>query len=812
MKVLTLSIDVKLFSMKPNAGYSILLAVALLLAGFQVNAQSAKDYLKIAQNDLKDQNYREAANRFGKAIQLEPEFERAFTGRAEAYEKLGEFASAGDDWYRAAEISGKKNDFYANAGRNFLKANLLDRAEAALNKAYQQDAKNMDVLQLQTRLYLNKGDFYRAHLAASAAVGQKRTLINTYWLGVVSDSLGNYDEAVASFEEILKGNNLFEDAYPGIVSARLKRFERHQSSYLRSEELEKAYETARTGLEIFPDNVSLRVLRSQIYFHRFEFSKAIDDISRAIAVSGDSPELSMLRGSYFQTFGQHQNAIGDYTRVIGANPLNAKAYYQRGLASEAIFNHNQALSDFEEALSLIANDNNEVRKKEYRAARDRILELHRESDPPRIVLHHPAVGADGVIRIRMDVDSLTINGIINDQSRIKHIRLNGHNLAFDRKQLNPEFTHELALSDISEIQLTTSDWYDNTASVSFDIVRNEIDPPLIHVTEPFVAGERELIIDEDVVLLTVRGHITDESHIKSILVEGVTASYPIDRLNPRFTAHVDISNKDHITITATDVHGNERAERFKLRRQAAAFAGINPMGKTWVVFIENSRYQSLASIDGPEKDVSNLQRALGDYHIDKVLHKKNMSKADMERFFSIELRDLVRGNRVNSLLVWYSGHGKQLNETGYWFPVDARRDDEFSYFNINTLKAGMQSYSKELTHTLVVTDACDAGPSFADVTRDDLTIRRCEDWEATRLRSSQVLSSSGYELATGNSPLAQTFVNLLNQTSDACVPIEAVVLKMKEQGSRTGSIPKLGIISGFGHENGTFFFVKEGTN
>ncbi|MBK7668614.1 MAG: hypothetical protein IPJ32_15485 [Sphingobacteriaceae bacterium] len=45
-------------------------------------------------------------------------------------------------------------------------------------------------------------------------------------------------------------------------------------------------------------------------------------------------------------------------------------------------------------------------------------------------------------------------------------------------------------------------------------------------------------------------------------------------------------------------------------------------------------------------------------------------------------------------------------------PVDAKTDDEFSFFGINNLKAGMQSYSGKLLHTLVVTDACESGPAF----------------------------------------------------------------------------------------------------
>ena len=84
----------------------------------------------------------------------------------------------------------------------------------------------------------------------------------------------------------------------------------------------------------------------------------------------------------------------------------------------------------------------------------------------------------------------------------------------------------------------------------------------------------------------------------------------------------------------------------------------------------------------------------------------------MEKFFNIELRDLVKKNQVKSLLVWYAGHGKFINDVGYWIPVDAKRDDEFTYFNINALKAGLQGYTDVVVHTLVVSDACESGPGF----------------------------------------------------------------------------------------------------
>jgi uncharacterized caspase-like protein len=307
----------------------------------------------------------------------------------------------------------------------------------------------------------------------------------------------------------------------------------------------------------------------------------------------------------------------------------------------------------------------------------------------------------------------------------------------------------------------------------------------------------------------IEGKIGDESLIKSILIDGVSASFKIDEMNPTFSATINVSNKNKLVITATDIYGNEKPCTFTINRDNAA-GGSNPMGKTWVVFVENSNYKTFASLEGPTKDVTLMRAALAKYQINNIVHRKDLTKEQMEKFFSIELRDMVRSNRVNTLLIWYAGHGKFINETGYWIPIDANRDDEFTYFNVNVLKASMQSYSSTITHTLVVTDACESGPSFYQAMRGAIKERSCNDWQATRLKSSQVFSSAGYELAQDISQFTKTFANLLASNPNACIPIESIVLKVTTAVSQNNKQkPKFGKISGLTDEDGTFFFIAK---
>jgi hypothetical protein len=185
-----------------------------------------------------------------------------------------------------------------------------------------------------------------------------------------------------------------------------------------------------------------------------------------------------------------------------------------------------------------------------------------------------------------------------------------------------------------------------------------------------------------------------------------------------------------------------------------------------------------------------------------------MTKNEMEKFFSIELRDLIKANQVKSLLIWYAGHGKFINDVGYWIPVDAQREDEFTYFNLNTLRGCMESYLSYLTHDLVVTDACESGPSFYQAMRSDLKKRSCDDWQATQFKSSQVFSSAGYELAVDDSQFTKTFATTLQNNPNACIPIEDIVAKVATAvGTNNQQKPKFGKITGLKDEDGTFFFI-----
>jgi len=151
-----------------------------------------------------------------------------------------------------------------------------------------------------------------------------------------------------------------------------------------------------------------------------------------------------------------------------------------------------------------------------------------------------------------------------------------------------------------------------------------------------------MILDNDDPLVYFEGMISDESLIKSITFNELFVHFDKTEKDPDFSFSMDMQNNNKITVKITDIYDNIMLREFYLNRESSLFSEDNPMGKTWAIFIENSNYETFASLDGPIKDIRLMKSAFANYEIHNILHKKNLTKRRMEKFFSIELRDYVK--------------------------------------------------------------------------------------------------------------------------------------------------------------------------
>jgi tetratricopeptide (TPR) repeat protein len=776
----------------------VFLTAIMFIAASAAMGQNGKKFFKAGSEFMESLKYEDAAAQFTNALGVEPSNPDYYIARGEAYEKMGKLQEAKGDFEKAIVFKPKDVGAHINLGRVCNLLGQYDQALVLLNRASGLDKRSYQVYPEKVKTLMGLEKYDQALKVSDTAILIKDEAPNFFYRGRLYVLLNNDILAKKELEKSISKDKKYNE--PRIELAAL---------HIRNNNPQEALAQINTILAADDKNVKAYIIRSEISKKNLDYPSAINDLSKTILIDPSNSELYYIRGKYYQEFNQHSNAIADFSKFINLMPNEPNGYFARAKSYEESMNLEKAMDDYNK-ITVLSEFDMKARKL-LKEAQDRLYELNRESVAPEINIAAPVVSAENVIEIKGNVNSITISGKIKEKSKLEEMLVNGQKVFVgEKKNGENDFISSVDVAGLDKITLSAKDEYNNIKSIEYILKRTEINPPKVAIVYPYASDNGEVYLDSNEPTLRIEGKVSDESKIRSIFIENVTASYAAGDQNPTFTASIDITNKNKIVVVAEDIYGNRQESEFKLNREGAALAANNPMGKTWVVFIENSKYTTFAPLDGPVKDINLMARAFTNYQIHNIIHKQNLTKAEMEKFFSIELRDMVKNNQVKSLLVWYAGHGKFINDVGYWIPVDAQRDDEFTYFNIGTLRASMETYMNYLTHTLVVTDACESGPSFYQAMRSDIKDRSCDDWAATQMKSSQVFSSAGQELAVDDSQFTRTFANALSNNPKACIPIDEIVMKVSSAvAGNNQQKPKFGKITGLKDEDGTFFFIAK---
>ena len=779
------------------------IATIMILMAASAFGQSARKYYKAGAEFVENLKYDDAISQFTSAIGLEPSNPDYYYARGQAYEKLSKYNEAKADFEKTLVFSPKDVDAMISLGAICNKLGDYEAALKILNHVSAIDKRNSKVYPEKVITLYNLKKYDQALQASDTAIIIKDSPMDYYWRGLIYRSLKN--DALGEKElrkSISKDKKLAE---PRIELADM----------LISSNSKEAMEQCNEVIKNNDRNTAAYIERSKVFKKNLDYPSAINDISKTILIDSNNPAFYFERGRCYQEFNQHSNAINDFSKTILLNSASKTedpdVYYARAKSYEEILDYDKARADYNKITFLSKYD--AKAREMLELSQKRLYEINRESDPPEIAVISPVPIKD-TIEIKGDKTALLISGSLKDKSKIKSFTINNENVILVEKNGESDFLANINVTGVDKITFSAKDDYDNERLVNYALKRTETNPPKIIIVAPYTTEDGQVMLDTPTPNIAIQGKISDESHIKSITVGNYTASYNPNELNPAFSATLDISNLNKFTVVAEDIYGNRQETEFVLNREAAGIAATNPMGRTWVVFIENSSYETFASLDGPIKDISTMQRALANYQIHNYIYRKDMTKAEMERFFNIELRDQVKKNQVKSLMIYYAGHGKYINDVGYWIPVDAKRDDEFTYFNINSLKAGLQGYSDVVVHTLVVSDACESGPGFYSASRAANEAPTCDNAQVAGAKSAQVFSSAGeaYELASDNSKFATTFANTLMNNKNACIPIETIVKSVTSAVSSDNKgqqKPKFGRIQGLEDMLGTFFFISK---
>ncbi len=790
-------------------GFTVLVML-LVVACLSVAGQSARKYLKAGEDFVRNGMLEDAIAQFSKAIDDDPSSADGYVRRARAYEMTGNAGLAYDDYKRANSFLPDDTGILYNLGRmcNMLagaqkatpeeKTKYFTEAVTHLQKAIRAEFRNGKLYTEKVISLIGMEQWDRALGASDTALQMRDDAVNYYHQGIIYQRKGDDNTARRQLEKAVTKDKSF--ATGRLELARV---------LVRQGDINSALGQCNMVIQQDSKNVEAYLTRAMVWEAKLDYPSAINDVSTAILLEPAGQGHYITRGTYYQKFNQHVAAAADFTKALAIDQYSPEIYLMRARSYEEMSDFEKAADDYTRVVAM--NETGSSAKKLLTEANDRLFAINREFNSPEIYIETPDIAEGGNIELGFDRKTLMVTGKVSDRSMLAEFSINSIPVKFDGKG-NIPFAAEVEIPSDETLRIIARDVYNNEKVLTYRIRRTEVDPPEIEILAPYLMGADVLVIDSVNQTIDIEGKVLDQNLIRSVKIENISAQFSQDNLNPSFIARgIDVRNNDKVTILVEDKYGNRTIKEYTLSRNGTTISASNPMGNTLIVFIENSDYQNFAALQGPPKDASLISGVLEeDYQVLPVKRLRNQTKQQMEKFFSIDLRDEVRAKNIKSLVIWFAGHGKFINDVGYWIPIDARRDEEFTYYSLGTLKASMDTYMNYLTHVLVITDACESGPSFYQAMRSDIKPRNCADWRATQFKSSQIFSSAGYELAVDDSQFTRTFANTLRSNPNSCIAIEEIVLKVTKAVSQNNQQkPKFGKITGLKDEDGTFFFVKK---
>jgi len=148
--------------------------ILLLVCANTLFAQTAKKYFSSAEKYLATKNYAEAITNYTQAIQMDPNYAKAFVGRAICHELTGKKADAAEDFKRATIFSPKDKELYYNAGRLYFDIEKNDFADPMFKKAIKRDKGYQEAIELRIKTLTKLKNFQEGLAVAELVLKIKK--------------------------------------------------------------------------------------------------------------------------------------------------------------------------------------------------------------------------------------------------------------------------------------------------------------------------------------------------------------------------------------------------------------------------------------------------------------------------------------------------------------------------------------------------------------------------------------------------------------------------------------------------------------
>jgi len=508
--------------------------------------------------------------------------------------------------------------------------------------------------------------------------------------GVEFDRKSESDKAIADFDAALRLD-------PGFIAPHIER----ARVFRKQREFDRAIADFTDAIRINPKYAMAYNGRGNIFNEKAEYDRAIADYDTAITLDPRFTIVYANRAWSYRNKADYDHALADYNEAIRLEPKNAGFYGGRGATWRLKGDIERAIADLDEAIGLDA--------KLTFAYRERGLAYRRKGDlEPAIANYSTAIRLDPNYAVAY-LDRSNAYAAKGDYASAaadagEAIRLNPNNgLARNSRGFAYKMAGDLdrALLDLNEaIRLIPA--FSGSYANRGDVYRQKGD-------------FGRAIADFDDALR---------------LDPGITAAYTNRGLAHEARGEVELARSDFAaavqrpqnrSITAAAAVETARARLAALAAVATAppagGASANrpvkpvaamPGEKRVALVIGNSNYSGAPQLPNARHDAEAIAAALRGVGFETVNLESDLPKEKLVD----TLRTFARlSEQADWALIYYAGHGIELNGTNYLIPVDARletdRDVQFETLGLDQLLSAAEGARKL---RIILLDACRENP------------------------------------------------------------------------------------------------------
>jgi tetratricopeptide (TPR) repeat protein len=331
-----------------------LIFIFFLCSGLLQSQDTVKVALNLSPEQMAEQDYNKglsalknndsysAIDLFSKCLFVKPDFDKALANRAIAFTNVKKYKEALTDINKAITITPQNPDNYFNKSVIFLRLNLKDSQNVALDNCLKLNGEHAEASYYKGLLSFEARDFDKAIGYYSVAILSNRNYAFAYNdRASAKRAKGDLDGAVEDYEKALIVDSSFVFIYNNLGSA-----------YRLRKSYSKAIETYTKALKLDPKYLTALINRGTARFEDNDLKLAQADFEEVLSIDSKNSSAYNNLCSIAIKNKDYKKARELSTRAIELDPKNGPAYYNRGIARQLLREEEACCADWKKALEL----------------------------------------------------------------------------------------------------------------------------------------------------------------------------------------------------------------------------------------------------------------------------------------------------------------------------------------------------------------------------------------------------------------------------------------------------------------------------